>query len=36
MGLYLEVRLSGSKLWCHRYRIAGKENIFALGEYPTL
>ncbi|WP_254592965.1 integrase family protein [Pectobacterium polaris] len=35
-GLYLEVRSSGSKLWCYRYRIAGKENIFALGEYPTL
>ncbi|WP_420910768.1 Arm DNA-binding domain-containing protein [Pectobacterium polaris] len=35
-GLYLEVRSSGSKLWRYRYRIAGKENIFALGEYPTL
>ncbi|GKW35327.1 integrase [Pectobacterium carotovorum subsp. carotovorum] len=35
-GLYLEVRPSGSKLWRYRYRIAGKENVFALGEYPTL
>ena len=31
-GLYLEVRPSGSKLWRYRYRIAGKENVFALGE----
>jgi integrase len=32
-GLYLEVRPSGSKLWRYRYRIAKKENVFALGEY---
>jgi len=32
-GLYLEVRPSGSKLWRYRYRIANKENVFALGEY---
>lgn len=32
-GLYLEVRPSGKKLWRYRYRIAGKENVFALGEY---
>ena len=32
-GLYLEVRPRGSKLWRYRYRIAGKENVFALGEY---
>ena len=24
-GLYLEVRLSGAKLWRYRYRIAGRE-----------
>ncbi|MBR9856247.1 MAG: tyrosine-type recombinase/integrase [Gammaproteobacteria bacterium] len=35
-GLYLEVRPSGAKLWRYRYRIAGKENVFAIGEYPTL
>ena len=35
-GLYLEVRPTGAKLWRYRYRIAGKENLFALGEYPTL
>lgn len=32
-GLYLEVRPSGSKLWRYRYRINGKENVFAIGEY---
>lgn len=35
-GLYLEVRPTGSKLWRFRYRIAGKENIFAIGEYPSI
>jgi integrase len=32
-GLYLEVRPSGSRLWRYRYKIAGKENLYALGEY---
>lgn len=32
-GLYLEVMPSGSKLWRYRYRIAKKENVFALGAY---
>ncbi len=32
-GLYLEVRPTGSKLWRYRYRIAGRENVFAVGEY---
>lgn len=35
-GLYLEVRPSGAKLWRYRYRIAGKENVFAIGDYPTV
>lgn len=35
-GLYLEVRPSGSKLWRYRYRIEDKENLYALGEYPTI
>ncbi len=35
-GLYLEVRPSGAKLWRYRYRIASKENIFAIGEYPAI
>ena len=32
-GLHVEVRPSGAKLWRLRYRIAGRENLFALGEY---
>lgn len=32
-GLYLQVQPSGAKLWRYRYRIAGKENVFAIGEY---
>jgi integrase len=35
-GLYLEVRPTGAKLWRYRYRIAGKENLFAVGDYPAL
>ena len=35
-GLYLVVRPTGTKLWRYRYRIAGKENLFAVGEYPAL
>lgn len=35
-GLYLEVKPSGSKLWRYRYRIAGRENLFAIGEYPQV
>ena len=31
-GLYLEVRPTGAKLWRYRYRIAGKENVFAVGQ----
>jgi integrase len=32
-GLYIEIRPNGAKLWRYRYRIAGKENIFAIGKY---
>ena len=35
-GLYMEVRPTGKKLWRYRYRIAGKENIYAIGEYPRV
>ncbi|RSC46798.1 Arm DNA-binding domain-containing protein [Burkholderia cenocepacia] len=35
-GLYLLVKPSGSKLWRYKHRIAGKENLFAIGEYPTI
>ena len=31
--LYLEVRPSGAKLWRFRYRLAGKENVYAIGQY---
>ena len=32
-GLYLEIRPSKGKFWRYRYRIAGKENVYAAGEY---
>lgn len=32
-GLYLVVRPSGAKLWRYKYRIDGKENVYAIGEY---
>lgn len=32
-GLLVEIRPTGAKLWRYRYRIAGKENLYALGEY---
>lgn len=32
-GLYIEIRPTGTKLWRYRYRIGGKENVYALGEY---
>lgn len=35
-GLYLEVRPNGSKLWRYRYRIGGKENLYAVGDYPAV
>lgn len=35
-GLYLEVRPTGAKLWRLRYRIGGKENVFAIGGYPEV
>lgn len=35
-GLYLEVKPTGAKLWRYRYRIGGKENLFALGDYPAV
>lgn len=35
-GLYLEVMPSGSKLWRWKYRLAGRENRYALGTYPQI
>lgn len=32
-GLVLEIRPNGSRLWRYRYRIGGKENLFAVGAY---
>lgn len=32
-GLYLEIRPTGAKLWRYRYRVEGRENVFAAGEY---
>ena len=34
-GLHLLVQPSGSKLWRFRYRFAGRENMLALGTFPT-
>jgi integrase len=35
-GLYLEVRTTGALLWRYRYRIGGKENLYAIGAYPEV
>lgn len=35
-GLYLEVRPAGKRLWRYRYRIGGRENLFAIGAYPEV
>ena len=35
-GLYVEIRPTGAKLWRYRYKIEGRENVFALGEYPEM
>ncbi len=35
-GLHLEVRPTGAKLWRLRYRLARKENVFAIGRYPEV
>ncbi|MFD1040821.1 tyrosine-type recombinase/integrase [Pseudoxanthomonas kaohsiungensis] len=35
-GLFLAVQPTGSKCWRYRYRIDGRENLFALGEYPAI
>lgn len=35
-GLYLLVKSNGARLWRLKYRIAGKENVYAIGEYPTI
>lgn len=35
-GLHLLVRPSGSKLWRHKYRVAGKERLASYGPYPEV
>jgi len=35
-GLVLDVKPSGALLWRYRYRIGGKENLFAIGAYPEV
>lgn len=32
----MEVRPSGACLWRYRYRIGGKENVFAIGSFPEI
>ncbi|HEX5092549.1 MAG TPA: integrase arm-type DNA-binding domain-containing protein [Burkholderiales bacterium] len=34
-GLHLEVRTNGKKLWRYRFRLNGRENVFAIGDYPN-
>jgi integrase len=33
-GLYMEIKPSGGRFWRYRYRLLGKENVFAIGTYP--
>ena len=35
-GLCLEVKPNGVKAWRYRYKLAGKENMFAIGDYPSV
>ncbi|WP_366941772.1 Arm DNA-binding domain-containing protein [Asticcacaulis sp.] len=35
-GLYLVVNPTGSKLWRLKYRYLGKEQLLAVGVYPTV
>jgi len=35
-GLYIEIAVSGSKLWRLKYRLNGKEKRLALGAYPDV
>lgn len=35
-GLFLLVTPTGSRCWRYRYRIDGRENLFAMGEYPAV
>ncbi|MBE3027377.1 integrase arm-type DNA-binding domain-containing protein [Janthinobacterium sp. GW458P] len=35
-GLYLEIKPSGVKAWRYRFKLGGKESLFALGDYPSV
>ncbi len=35
-GLFLLVKATGGKLWRWKYRLQGKENLFAIGGFPTV
>jgi hypothetical protein len=35
-GLFLLVKITGSKLWRTRYRFSGKYQELAFGQYPTI
>ena len=35
-GMYLLVKPNGTKLWRLKYRVEGKENVFAIGIYPQI
>jgi integrase len=35
-GLYVEIKPTGTKLWRLRYRLAGRENVFAIGDYRLI
>lgn len=35
-GMYLEIRPNGSKYWRLRYRMHGKQKLFAIGVYPEI
>ncbi|WP_320534801.1 tyrosine-type recombinase/integrase [Robbsia andropogonis] len=35
-GLYLEIKPNGTKAWRYRFEVAGKESVFAIGDYPAI
>lgn len=35
-GLYLLVSTTGARLWRYKFRVAGKEGLFSIGEYPQI
>lgn len=35
-GLYVEVRPSGRKVWCYKYRFVNKEKKLTMGDYPAI